>query len=46
MWFEVCFVICWWWLGSVVDVINLIYNLEEYVKVGLGGVEIIFIYGV
>lgn len=30
----------WWWLGSAVDATNLTYNLEEYAKAGLGGVEI------
>ena len=32
----------WWWLGSAVDATNLTYNLEEYAKAGLGGVEIFF----
>ena len=36
----------WWWLGSAVDATNLTYNLEEYAKAGLGGVEITPIYGV
>lgn len=36
----------WWWLGSAVDAANLTYNLEEYAKAGLGGVEITPIYGV
>lgn len=36
----------WWWMGSAVDVSNLTYNLEEYAKAGLGGVEITPIYGV
>ncbi|MBQ2393077.1 MAG: hypothetical protein II303_02745, partial [Alistipes sp.] len=36
----------WWWLGSAVDEANLTYNLEEYAKAGLGGVEITPIYGV
>lgn len=36
----------WWWLGSAVDADNLTYNLEEYARAGLGGVEITPIYGV
>ncbi len=36
----------WWWLGSAVDKDNLTYNLQEYAKAGLGGVEITPIYGV
>lgn len=36
----------WWWLGSAVDTTNLTYNLEEYARSGLGGVEITPIYGV
>lgn len=36
----------WWWMGSAVDAPNLTYNLEEYTKAGLGGVEITPIYGV
>jgi hypothetical protein len=36
----------WWWLGSAVDTANLTYNLEEYARAGLGGVEITPIYGV
>lgn len=36
----------WWWLGSAVDKTNLTYNLEEYAKAGIGGVEITPIYGV
>ncbi|MGL5272788.1 MAG: alpha-L-rhamnosidase [Phocaeicola sp.] len=36
----------WWWLGSAVDKANLTYNLEEYARAGLGGVEITPIYGV
>lgn len=36
----------WWWMGSAVDASNLTYNLEEYAKAGLGGVEITPIYGV
>ena len=36
----------WWWMGSAVDEVNLTYNLEEYAKAGLGGVEITPIYGV
>lgn len=36
----------WWWLGSAVDSANITYNLEEYAKTGLGGLEITPIYGV
>ncbi len=36
----------WWWLGSAVDTDNLTRLLEEYQRVGLGGVEITPLYGV
>ncbi len=36
----------WWWLGSAVDEAGLRYNLSEYRKAGIGGVEITPIYGV
>lgn len=36
----------WWWLGSAVDEKGLDYNLEEYEKAGIGGVEITPLYGV
>ena len=36
----------WWWLGNAVDEANLTYNLEQYAKAGLGGVEITPVYGV
>lgn len=36
----------WWWLGSAVDTVGLTYNLEEFARQGLGGVEITPIYGV
>lgn len=36
----------WWWLGSAVDKEGLTYNLEEFARKGLGGVEITPIYGV
>ncbi|MCA9240327.1 MAG: hypothetical protein KDA37_09015, partial [Planctomycetales bacterium] len=36
----------WWWHGSAVDDQNLSRLLEEYQRVGLGGVEITCIYGV
>ncbi|MCM1255452.1 MAG: glycosyl hydrolase family 2 [Duncaniella sp.] len=36
----------WWWLGSAVDPEGLTYNLEEFAKKGMGGVEITPIYGV
>lgn len=36
----------WWWLGSAVDKEGLTFNLEEFARQGLGGVEITPIYGV
>ena len=36
----------WWWLGSAVDPEGLTFNLEEFSRKGLGGVEITPIYGV
>ena len=36
----------WWWHGSAVDSIGLTYNLEEFARQGIGGVEITPIYGV
>ena len=36
----------WWWLGSAVDKENLSYNMEEYARTGMGGLEITPIYGV
>lgn len=36
----------WWWLGSAVDKDNLSYNMEEYARAGMGGLEITPIYGV
>lgn len=36
----------WWWLGSAVDEKNLMYNLEEYARTGMGTVEITPIHGV
>jgi len=36
----------WWWEGSAVTNKDLSWMLEEYAKVGLGGVEITPIYGV
>lgn len=36
----------WWWLGSAVDKPTITRLLEEYSRVGLGGVEITSIYGV
>lgn len=36
----------WWWHGSAVDSTGLTYNLEEFARKGLGGVEITPIYGV
>lgn len=36
----------WWWHGSAVDTAGLRYNLEEFARQGIGGVEITPIYGV
>ncbi len=36
----------WWWLGSAVDSAGIDYNLTEFAKAGIGGVEITPIYGV
>jgi hypothetical protein len=36
----------WWWMGSAVDKQNLTQHLETYHKAGVGGVNIIPIYGV
>lgn len=36
----------WWWLGSAVDEAGLEYNMSEYHRAGIGGVEITPIYGV
>lgn len=36
----------WWWLGSAVDKANITYNMEEYARAGMGGLEITPIYGV
>jgi len=36
----------WWWMGSAVDKGNLKWNLDEYVKAGIGAVEITPLYGV
>lgn len=36
----------WWWLGSAVTKEGIEYNLKEYAKAGIGGVEITPIYGV
>jgi hypothetical protein len=36
----------WWWEGSAVTKQGLTWNLEQYKKAGLGGVEITPIYGV
>ncbi|HUC83117.1 MAG TPA: glycosyl hydrolase [Flavisolibacter sp.] len=36
----------WWWEGSAVNKKGLTWNLEQYQKAGLGGVEITPIYGV
>lgn len=36
----------WWWMGSAVDKENLAYNMGEYARKGMGGLEITPIYGV
>jgi hypothetical protein len=36
----------WWWQGSAVNKTDLTWNLEQYRKAGLGGVEITPIYGI
>lgn len=36
----------WWWPGNAVDYSGIDYNLNEFAKVGIGGVEITPIYGV
>lgn len=35
----------WWWMGNAVDIDNIRSLLTEYNRVGLGGVEIVPIYG-
>lgn len=36
----------WWWQGNAVDTANLGILMETYAKAGLGGLEIVPIYGV
>ena len=36
----------WWWMGSAVDSVGIDYNLSEFARQGIGGVEITPIYGV
>lgn len=36
----------WWWPGNAVDTANLGVLLETYAKAGLGGLEVVPIYGV
>lgn len=36
----------WWWLGSAVDTAGITRQLQEFARVGIGGVEITPIYGV
>ncbi|WP_304233517.1 glycosyl hydrolase [Jiulongibacter sediminis] len=36
----------WWWMGNAITKEGVKYNLEEFHKAGLGGVEITPIYGV
>lgn len=36
----------WWWLGSAIDHENLVWNMSEYAKTGIGAVEITPLYGV
>lgn len=35
----------WWWMGSAVDEQNISSSLQQYNKIGFGGVEIVPIYG-
>ena len=35
----------WWWLGSAVDTGNISILLEQYAQAGLGGLEIVPVYG-
>jgi hypothetical protein len=35
----------WWWMGSAVDEKNISSSLQQYNKIGFGGVEIVPIYG-
>src|SRR5512145_2009180 len=35
----------WWWMGSAVDTTNLALSMDMYRKAGLGGLEIVPIYG-
>jgi hypothetical protein len=35
----------WWWMGSAVDEKNISVSLQQYNKIGFGGVEIVPIYG-
>lgn len=35
----------WWWMGSAVDAGNISIALDQYNKAGIGGVEIVPIYG-
>lgn len=36
----------WWWMGNAVDTQGIKYNLKQFQKAGIGGVEITPIYGV
>jgi hypothetical protein len=36
----------WWWEGSAVNAKDLTWNLEQFKKAGLGGVEVTPIYGI
>jgi hypothetical protein len=36
----------WWWLGSAVDTANLEKVMDQYSQAGLGGLEIVPVYGV
>jgi hypothetical protein len=36
----------WWWMGNIVDKKDLTDQMEQYSKAGLGGLEIVPIYGV
>lgn len=35
----------WWWMDSAVDEQNISFSLQQYNKIGFGGVEVVPIYG-
>ncbi|HUQ64765.1 MAG TPA: glycosyl hydrolase [Flavitalea sp.] len=36
----------WWWMGSALNKMDITWNMEQYARAGLGGFEIVSIYGV